>query len=114
MRSANDSSLQTDIQRWWDTHPMTYDWHNTLTAEEGTPAFYQEIDRRFWAAAWFAHQSGEQPFSRLIGYSSLQGRRVLEIGCGAGAITAQLAKSGAEISAIDLTSQAIALTRRRF
>lgn len=106
--------LQSDIQNWWEGNPMTYDWRKTLSHEEETPEFYHEIDRRFWDAAWFAHKPGEKPFSRLIDYPSLRGKRVLEIGCGAGAISAQLAKNGGLLTAIDLTSQAIALTRRRF
>lgn len=93
---------------------MTYDWRKTLSYEEGTAEFYEAIDNRFWAAAWFAHQPNEQPFNRLINYDDLPGKHVLEIGCGSGAISAQLARKRALVTAIDLTSHAIALTRRRF
>jgi 2-polyprenyl-3-methyl-5-hydroxy-6-metoxy-1,4-benzoquinol methylase len=110
----DSDNLQGNIRSWWETNPMTYDWRKTLSCEEATPDFYQEIDRRFFTAAWFAHRPGEEPFSRLIGYPRLRGKRVLEIGCGVGAITAQLAKNGAVVTAIDLTPHAIALTRRRF
>ena len=108
------NNLQADIQKWWETNPMTYDWKMTVPYEEGSLEFYQEIDRRFWSAAWFAHKSGADPFGRLIHYARLRGSRVLEIGCGSGAISAQLARNGAVTTAIDLTSHAIALTRRRF
>lgn len=113
--AARDTSgLQADIRTWWETNPMTYDWKKTVPFEVGSPEFYKEIDRRFWTAAWFAHGPGEEPFGRLIPYQSLRGRRVLEIGCGSGAVSAQLAKNGALVTAIDLTSHAIVLTRRRF
>jgi 2-polyprenyl-3-methyl-5-hydroxy-6-metoxy-1,4-benzoquinol methylase len=108
------NNLQVDIKNWWETNPMTYDWRKTMPHEEGTLEFYREIDWRFFTAAWFAHRPGEEPFSRLIEYPRLRGKRVLEIGCGAGAISVQLAKNGAVVTAIDLTPHAIALTRRRF
>lgn len=111
---ASENELQVGIQGWWEENPMTYDWKSTLPYQEGTPGFYREIDTRFWEAAWFAHRPGEQPFNRLIDYSKVRGKRVLEIGCGAGALSAQLAKNGADLTAIDLTEHAVNLTRRRF
>lgn len=112
MRTSTD--LQAEIQQWWEANPMTYDWRNTMPHQEGTREFYEEIDQRFWDAAWFGHRGGEQPFSRLIDYPQLKDKRVLEIGCGAGSLSAQLASSGAHLTAIDLTERAIDLTRRRF
>ena len=110
----SEAHLQSEIKNWWETNPMTYDWDKDVSHEEGTRDFYQEIDGRFWAAAWFGHQPKEEPFSRLIDYADLKGKKVLEIGCGAGAITAQLAKHGAQVTAVDLTEHALRLTRRRF
>lgn len=106
--------LQAGIRNWWEDNPMSYDWEGTNSYTPGTPEFYQEIDDRFWKAAWFAHAPGEEPFSRLIDYLGLKGKRVLEIGCGAGALSSQLASHGARLSAIDLTEQAVRLTTRRF
>jgi len=110
----DSDKLQDNIKNWWETNPMTYDWEKTLAHQEGTLEFYQDIDQRFFAGAWFAHKPDGEPFGCLIEYSRLRGKRVLEIGCGAGAITAQLAKNGVVLTAIDLTPHAIALTRRRF
>jgi SAM-dependent methyltransferase len=43
----------------------------------------------------------------------LTGRRVLEIGCGLGEISALMAKSGAEVTAFDLSRNSVLTTRRR-
>jgi SAM-dependent methyltransferase len=44
---------------------------------------------------------------------ALEGRRVLELGCGSGDYTVVLARRGALITAIDLAPSALAITRRR-
>ena len=110
----NSIELQKGVQNWWEENPMTYDWRKTIPYEEGTLEFYQEIDRRFWQAAWFAHKPGEEPFNRLVDYERVRDKKVLEIGCGAGALSAQLAKNGANLTAVDLTQHGVDLTRRRF
>lgn len=43
----------------------------------------------------------------------LNGKRVLEIGCGLGEISALMAKSGAEVTAFDLSKKSVFATRRR-
>jgi magnesium-protoporphyrin O-methyltransferase len=43
----------------------------------------------------------------------LSGRRVLDAGCGTGAMTEELAKRGAEVVAIDISPQLVGIARRR-
>lgn len=96
---------------------MTYDWTRTLGLSPGTAQFYAAIDERFFrSSAHFGHPDypGEVPFSRQIDYAQLRGRPVLEIGCGAGAMAAVMARQGLCVHAIDITRNAIELTRRRF
>lgn len=96
---------------------MTYDWAQTLRLEPGAPEFYRAIDERFFASsAAFGHPAypAQVPFSAVIDYPSLRGKRVLEIGCGAGAQAAVFAQQGARITALDITARAVDLTRRRF
>jgi ubiquinone/menaquinone biosynthesis C-methylase UbiE len=45
-------------------------------------------------------------------FAALSGQRVLEIGCGSGSASCLLARAGAQVSAIDLTQQAVTLTRK--
>jgi ubiquinone/menaquinone biosynthesis C-methylase UbiE len=113
--STSGGVLQSGIKEWWESNPMTYDWSwDNVGHPEGSREFYEDIDRRFWRAAWFAHRPGEEVFTRFIDRQNLKGKRVLEIGCGAGALTAQLAKTGAQVTAVDLTSHGVGLTRKRF
>ncbi|NCU99056.1 MAG: methyltransferase domain-containing protein, partial [Betaproteobacteria bacterium] len=43
----------------------------------------------------------------------LQGRRILDAGCGTGAMALELAQRGADVLAVDLSSQLIALAKER-
>ena len=104
---------QQDIRRWWTHNPMTYDWHGTIAAEPGSAEFLDETERRFLSECWFAQLPGAAPFSELIDFAGLAGKRVLEIGCGTGVHTRLLADAGALVSAVDLTPTAVDLTRKR-
>lgn len=106
--------LQERVREWWTSNPMTYDWDKTVKSSQGTREFFDEIDNRFYNASFFAQENGAELFSKLIDYKALAGKKVLEIGCGAGAITARLAKCGAQVTAVDLTPTAVELTQARF
>jgi ubiquinone/menaquinone biosynthesis C-methylase UbiE len=51
------------------------------------------------------------PFAGLLG--DVSGKRVLEYGCGDGRLTVRLARSGAWVSAFDISGSSVELTRRR-
>ncbi len=92
---------------------MTYDWRGEIPFEPGSAEHLAEVERRFLAEAWFAQAPGAPPFSGLIPFAELQGKDVLEIGCGTGVHARLLAQAGARLTAVDLTPTAIELTRRR-
>lgn len=96
---------------------MTYDWQGSLTVEEGTREFYEAIDERFFRATRnFGHPRwpDQKPFSEIVDFDWVKGKRVLEVGCGGGGHAKLLAEAGADLTAIDLTERAIGLTRKRF
>lgn len=106
----------TDVnpnQAWWEDHPMTYDWEGTLAVQRFSPEWYKEIDRRFFESAYYAQRSGAPPFSGFIPESEIRGKRVLEIGCGAGTHAELLTRRGATLTAIDQTHFAVEATTRR-
>jgi 2-polyprenyl-3-methyl-5-hydroxy-6-metoxy-1,4-benzoquinol methylase len=103
--------LQTESKSWWETNPMSYDWHGTLQLPEGTREFYDEIDRRFFTSSSFYR--GKRPFEKWIPFDRLKGKRVLEIGCGLGAHAQLLSDAACNLTCIDLTENGVANTRRR-
>ena len=50
----------------------------------------------------------------FIPYGLFKDKKVLELGCGAGLVSSHIAKSGANLNSIDLTDNAIKLTKKRF
>jgi len=103
--------LQKESRNWWHKHPMSYDWHSTNGAAEGTKEFFEEIDRRFFNASPLYR--GTPPFSEIIPLATLKGKRVLEIGCGLGSHSQLLAEAGCRLTSIDLTPRAVAVTTQR-
>lgn len=112
--APSDTEVQTENRRWWDANPMSYDWHKTILAAEGTREFYQEIDRRFFSSSSFYRSPNPtRPFERWIPFDRLRGKRVLEIGCGLGAHAQLLSEAGCSLTCIDITDRAVDNTRRR-
>ncbi len=109
-------ATQEAIRDWWERNPMTYDWRRNVRQDVGTREWYEEVDRRLFdrKLMFFAHDDGERPFARLIPYSRLENKDVLEVGCGVGAHARLMAECGARVTAIDLTTTAVELTRQRF
>lgn len=102
-RNASESSAtsaQELNRQWWEKLPMTYvDWER----DERNPGSARQVEAAFLSSnPWLA---GHFDFSKWAG------RRVLEIGCGAGAASCLFAKGGADVIAIDLTAAAMRLTR---
>lgn len=103
--------VQTGNRSWWTNNPMTYDWHGTLRGEPMTREWFDEVDRRFVQAS-FPYLSRSRSFDRILP-DSLEGKRVLEIGCGMGLHTEELIARGSDVTAVDLTETAIAATKAR-
>lgn len=105
-------AVQQGNQQWWTDHTMSYDWKAPSAHSKFSPAWFDDIDRRFLAAARL-FGDGDQPFAALMNAQSLRGRRVLEIGCGMGFHTELLARAGASVTAIDLSPTSVSATRTR-
>jgi 2-polyprenyl-3-methyl-5-hydroxy-6-metoxy-1,4-benzoquinol methylase len=105
-------SVQAGNQSWWTDNAMTYDWHNTIGHPRYSQPWFDAVDAAFIAGArLFA--SDRKPFDRVLPVGKLRGKRVLEIGCGMGLHTELLAREGANVTSIDLTTTAVEATNRR-
>ena len=75
---------------------------------------FPKTDKEFWAASAFRYKYHTH-LPLLFDHTAAHhpGATLLEIGCGMGDDTAQWAKRGMRITAIDLTEPAVACTRKR-
>jgi SAM-dependent methyltransferase len=106
-----------NIRLWWEQYPMDYLGHRgrpDLSDDAAARAFFERIDREFRRAAWFAQPCDAPLFGALIDFAALRGKRVLEIGCGLGAVSAELARQQARVTALDLTWTGVSAVARRF
>jgi SAM-dependent methyltransferase len=97
---ASDNSAVRD---YWNHH--IHDLEITRHPV-GSPGFFADLDEY--------HFEKLHHLPRLIDFDGFRGRRVLEVGCGAGTDLIRFARGGAEVTGIDLSSAAIALARENF
>jgi len=115
--NSKDSLSNSENQGWWEDNPMTYDWDKSLGDVTLDKDYYHDIDNIFGDG----HSLVNNPdwpngniLDNFIPYQSFNGKKVLEIGCGAGLVSSHIARSGAKLTAIDITKNAIEMTKKRF
>jgi len=104
-------------KEWWNNNLMNYDWDNELGNIEYTKDYFSKIDNIFG----YGHSLINNPkwpnskiLENFIPYELFKEKKVLEIGCGAGLVASHISDSGAILSAIDITDEAIKTTKERF
>lgn len=105
-----------DSRRWWQDNPMTYDWDGDLGEPTTSPEYFRAIDAIFGEGHSLLNNPrwpGGSILENFIPYDEFAGRDVLEVGCGMGLVSSHIARAGANLTAIDLTSRAVAATTTR-
>jgi ubiquinone/menaquinone biosynthesis C-methylase UbiE len=105
---------QSANKAWWESTPMRYDWRDQIEAVPSSQEYFEEIDRRFLSSASKYMPWRSLPFEAVIPFEKLHEKDVLEVGVGQGTHAQVLAPRCKSFVGIDLTSNAVEMTSRRF
>ena len=98
------SGEQTDrVREYWNQH--IHDLEITKHPV-GTPGFFADLDQY--------HFEKLHHLLRLVDFNGYRGRRVLDVGCGAGTDLIRFARGGAVVTGVDLAASAVALAKQNF
>jgi ubiquinone/menaquinone biosynthesis C-methylase UbiE len=106
---------QAQVRDWWNRNPMSYDVGEPIPFPDDSAEYFRELDSRVFDPRVLRLTVGAdgRPFSRFVDFASVEGKDVLEVGCGSGFAVQLFAEAGARIEAVDLTPWAVETTRRR-
>lgn len=90
-----------NIQNYWNHRPCNIQHSNQLI---GTKEYFEEIAaRKFFV---------EPHLSTFADFSSMKGKKVLEIGCGIGTVAINFALAGADVTTVDLSEKSIEIAKK--
>ena len=104
--NPNSPSLNQIVQEYWDNEACGTSSCVVGDTAKNTREYFDSVEKHRYKMEPFIHQVAK--------FSLWQGKKILEIGVGAGTDHLQFARSGAECYGIDLTDLAIETTRARF
>ncbi len=99
--SFSNISIQ-EVKDYWNSRPCNI---RHSPAEVGTEEYFNQVEARKYTV--------EPHIPLFAEFDKWRGKSVLEIGCGIGTDTMNFARAGADVTAVDLSSESVALARRR-
>jgi ubiquinone/menaquinone biosynthesis C-methylase UbiE len=99
---AFESVPLSAVQNYWNDRPCNI--RHSLK-EIGSEEYFNEVEWRKYKV--------EPHIPAFADFEQWRGKKVLEIGCGIGTDTMNFARHGAQVTAVDLSDQSLALARKR-
>ncbi|MBA4319680.1 MAG: class I SAM-dependent methyltransferase [Flavobacterium sp.] len=90
------------VKKYWDERPCNI---RHSQSKIGTRQYFNEVERRKYFV--------EPHIPRFAEFEKWRGKKVLEIGCGIGTDTINFARSGAQVTATDISEKSLDLMRQR-
>jgi SAM-dependent methyltransferase len=91
------------VRAYWDTHIHDLD---ITTHAPGSAGFFADLEHY--------HFEKLHHLPRLVPFDQFRGRRILEVGCGAGTDLVRFARHGANVTGVDVAPASIALAEKNF
>ena len=101
MTGFSDIEIQS-VRDYWNRRPCNI---RHSTAEIGTKEYFDQVEARKYLV--------EPHIPAFAEFEKWKGKKVLEIGCGIGTDTINFARAGAEVTAVDLSSESLKLAKQR-
>ncbi|MSN25212.1 MAG: methyltransferase domain-containing protein [Geobacter sp.] len=90
------------VQNYWNARPCNI---RHSTSPVGTKQYFDEVEARKYFV--------EPHIPLFAEFEKWRGKKVLEIGCGIGTDTINFARAGAQVTAVDLSTESLALAKKR-
>jgi SAM-dependent methyltransferase len=94
---------QRSVRQYWEEHIHDLD---VTRHPPGSPGFFADLEQY--------HFEKLHHLPRLVPFDQYRGRRVLEVGCGAGTDLIRFARNGARVTGVDMAASAVKLAAGNF